>query len=163
MNLSLEKLYPVPIHIDNEAASGHQPLDTAFCPGVRQCRKQVNSPVLTLKQHFRYTCRISEIAVNLKRRMCIKKIRERTPATSFRLVGRKQFQKILYDFVSMIAIQQTCPKIYFPTDRPSRSFISTLNHRILHSLKQQRMGKWRNLIAGIESVCMRDMSVLIMR
>ena len=95
--------------------------------------------------------------------MCIQHVRINTALRIliFYLIAWQQFQQVIDHLKCMIPIQQTCPKINFPTHRPARCFVTSLNQRILSRLKQKRMGIRRNLITGIKAIHMRNMPMLI--
>ena len=63
----------------------------------------------------------------------------------------------------MITVEQACPQINLPSDRPSGSLITTLQQGVFYSLKKLWMSKRRNLIAGEQSVCMRYVAVSVFR
>ena len=84
--------------------------------------------VLTLEQHLRDSCRHTEIAVDLKRRMGIEKVREGTSVRIFTLPAlvRKEAQHIGDDAEGMVAVKHTRPEVGLPAEAPSRGLVATL-------------------------------------
>ena len=106
--------------------------------------------VVALHQHFGHASGETKVAVNLEWRMRIEEVWINT------------FRKhVLDDFVSMVTIEQTCPQVDFPSGRPSCSFVATLDECCFNSLEQCRLAVRRNLIAGIQTISMRDVTMLV--
>ena len=120
--------------------------------------------VVTLQQHFRHTSRETEVTVNLEWRMGIEEVGI-SPAVGIILshgIAWQQTEHVAYYFEGVVAIEHTCPEIYLPTDAPSRSHVATLDECVAGSLEEKGRLGGRNLVARIEPVEMRYMTVSIL-
>ena len=138
MYFSLKQLRSFPLHVNNKTATSYQTTDTSFIPLLRQSRKQLYCPIMALQQHFSHTCRIAEITVYLERRVCIKQIGIGTAFGKFPhfVVARKNTKHVLYNFISMITVEHTCPEVYFPTDTPTCRSVTPLQKCVFSCLKK---------------------------
>ena len=108
----------LPIDIYHKAASCHQAFVTAVLQIVGQGGQQVNRAVVALEEHFGDAGAESKVAVDLERRVRVKEVRicatlrEIAPTG----VGGQEGEHILDDFVGVVAIEETRPKVYLPTN-----------------------------------------------
>ena len=63
----------------------------------------------------------------------------------------------------MVSIEHARPKVDFPADAPPRCLVAALFQRGMCGLEKFRLTEWRNLVAGIQAVEVRDMTVLVAR
>ena len=112
-----------PGEIDLEAATRFQTLHRAVTPGIWQRRQQEEEAVVTLKEHLGNACRTAEVAVDLERRMGVEEVRiSAAPllhgTEDEKSVGGER-QLVLNEFVSVVAVEQTCPRTDLPTHAPA--------------------------------------------
>ena len=87
----------------------------------------MNVSGMALQQYFNDTCRITEVSVDLERRMCIEKIRIGSSSLSFLDFGGDQIELVSDKFECMIPIQTSCPETNLPSHRPTGRRITTLD------------------------------------
>ena len=120
---------------------------------------------MALQQHLADTGRNAEVTVNLERRMGIEEVRIGT--TIGELAGlaviRQQVQHVLDNREGVVTVEHTCPEVGLPAETPSRSHVATLVQGICSGGKEVGMAIRRNLVRGVKSIKVRDVTVLVLR
>ena len=152
-----------PLHVHHEASASHEALHFAVTPCRGQSREQVNGSVVALQQHLRHARGVAEVAVNLERRVRVEQvgIRPAVGVLLLLLVAGQQLQHVAYYLIGVVAVKHTRPEVHLPADAPARSLVSALQQRVLCGLEQRRVLVRRNLVAGVKSVQVGYVAVLV--
>src|SRR6185295_18620112 len=98
-----------------EAPSSPEAGHFAGLPYGRQRRQQPDLSLIALQQHFSNRRRSAEVTIDLEGRVCIEHVR----------IGPLGTQQESEDFIRMVALSQTRPKVNTPCRRPTGGLIAT--------------------------------------
>src|ERR1035438_267869 len=165
---------PVECHL--ETTAGYQAAD--FTRGERrgQGRQEVEESrlaalyrgqaggrairVVALQQHLGDAGGGAEVAVDLKRRMCVEQVLVHSGLGG--LGVRCRGDQVAHDPVGVVAIQEARPQVELPAHRPAGSGVTAENQRLLRGLEQLRRAEGGDLAAWIDRPQVGDMAVLVL-
>ena len=155
----------VPLHVDDEAATGHESRDATFLlPIVGKSGEQLDDRILALHQHLGNACRATEIAIDLERRMSVEEVGVGAAAQlGFvrHIAFVRQTQLVLDELVGMVAIEETSPQTDTPAHCPTCRDVATMFEADLCRLGEVGRIACRNAIAGEKAVEMTHMTMVV--
>src|SRR5256714_2613803 len=154
----------VPAYAHHDPAACAQAFDAALRPRARKGREQMYLARVRLQEHLRDPGGRAEVAVYLEGRVCVEEVRVDAASAAARGVfgvdGRERgAQKV----VCALAVEQTRPEVYLPSEAPARARVAADFER--PSGRREEVGRRarRYLRARKKSVEVRDVSVVHLR
>ena len=140
------------------------PFTLPFLPFLRKSRKQSDTVLGRLHQHFNDAGATAKVTVNLERRVCIEQVGVGTSSAScilsFVSVRTDITQQATVNVVRIFAVLQACIKVDTPAGAPARSIVAFDFQRTGTGLCQFRSFFYRQMMSRIQTEQMRLMTVL---
>src|SRR3954468_4795923 len=123
----------------------------------------MNVACVRLQEHLGDTGGRAEIPVDLKWRMSIEKIGIYTSGLSSRVSGVDRRQCLLQKKMGVLSVEQSCPEVDLPRQTPTRASVPSQLQSLLGCLEKLRRLANRDLVAGEQTIKMRNMTMLPLR
>ncbi len=131
------KPFLIPLHGYPDTSPGPQPCYTAPFPLRGQRGKQNQFPCMTLQQRFRHARRISQVSIDLERRMGTEKIGvQPSPMDGHFRCRLHQPEHIPHYFSRVSAVSKTGPHQNLPGQAPAGTLVSPRQKTFLRRVAQ---------------------------
>ena len=124
----------------------------------------MDGTIVALYQHLSYAGSTAKVAINLERRMGIEEVGIGAAigiGARLAIIGKKT-EHVGDNLEGVVTIEHTRPEIDLPSQAPTCCHVTTLIQGISCSSEEVGVSVGGHLVGGIESVEMRDMTMLIL-
>jgi len=149
-----------PREIDFEAAPGFEAGDRAAGPDGRERGQELEDASVALHEQFGDAGGVAKVTIDLKWRVRVEQVLVEAAALHRGLRGAHEIEKILDDFVGVVAVQHAGPEIDLPTHGPTGGFVAAELEGAGDGAEKFGRGVGGDLVAGVEAVKVGEVAVL---